>query len=110
VERYLSDEGKSRSELLRESLALVREDHARSSRDTGSPEIQIAQWTEKIRAMSEHLREHKKDKHSRRGLYKWLSHRRRMLKYLHKKDYERYIDLVGKLGLKDTLSNLEVRR
>ena len=56
------------------------------------------------------IREHKKDKHSRRGLYKWLSHRRRMLKYLHKKDYERYIDLVGKLGLKDTLSNLEVRR
>ena len=88
----------------------MREDHGRSSRDTGSPEIQIAQWTEKIRAMSEHLREHKKDKHSRRGLYKWLSHRRRMLKYLHKKEYERYIDLVGKLGLKDTLSNLEVRR
>jgi len=82
----------------------VRRDHARSKRDTGSPEIQIAQWTEKIKLMSEHLREHKKDKHSRRGLYKWLSHRRRMLKYLHRKDYARYIGIVQKLGLRDNLS------
>ena len=108
--RYLSDKGKSRAEILKENLSLVRGDHARSKRDTGSPEIQIAQWTEKIRMMSEHLREHKKDKHSRRGLYKWLSHRRRMLKYLYRKDYERYINLVDKLGLKGTWSNLEVRR
>ena len=71
----------------------------------------VAQWTEKIRMMShEHLRAHKKDQHSRRGLYKWLSHRRRMLKYLHRKDYQRYIELVQKLGLKDIFSNLEVRR
>ena len=60
--------------------------------------------------MSEHLRDHKKDKHSRRGLYKWLSRRRRMLKFLHQKDYERYILLVNKLGLKDQFSNLDVRR
>mmetsp|Transcript_9618 Transcript_9618/g.24617 ORF Transcript_9618/g.24617 Transcript_9618/m.24617 type:complete len:152 (+) Transcript_9618:181-636(+) len=111
VERYLSDEGKAKSELMKENLEKIRLDNARWERDTGSPEVQIAQWTEKIRMMShEHLRAHKKDQHSRRGLYKWLSHRRRMLKYLHRKDYQRYIELVQKLGLKDIFSNLEVRR
>ena len=69
----------------------------------------VAQWTTKIKLMSEHLREHKKDKHSRRGLYKWLSRRRRMLKFLHRKDYERYINIITKLELKDHLSNLDAK-
>ena len=67
--------------------------------DTGSPEIQIALLTERIDQLQSHLKEHKKDLHSKRGLLQMVSKRRRLLTYLRKKDEERYSKIVAKLGL-----------
>ncbi len=67
--------------------------------DTGSPEVQVALLSEKITKLSEHLKEHKKDVHSRRGLLSIVSKRRRLLFYLQKKDLKRYQDIIKKLGL-----------
>ncbi|QQE80850.1 30S ribosomal protein S15 [Alicyclobacillus sp. SO9] len=68
--------------------------------DTGSPEVQIAILTERITYLTEHFRTHKKDHHSRRGLYKMIGHRRNLLNYLRKKDVNRYRDLIQALGLR----------
>jgi len=68
--------------------------------DTGSPEVQIAILTEKINYLNEHLREHKKDHHSRRGLLKMVGHRRNLLQYLKNKDIARYRALIEKLGIR----------
>ncbi|EMR07507.1 hypothetical protein C772_00523 [Bhargavaea cecembensis DSE10] len=68
--------------------------------DTGSPDIQIAILTEEINNLNEHLRTHKKDHHSRRGLYKMVGRRRNLLKYLRENDVQRYRDLIAKLGLR----------
>ena len=68
--------------------------------DTGSPEVQIAILTKRINDLTEHLKTHKKDHHSRRGLLKMVGHRRNLLNYLAKKDIERYRAVVAKLGLR----------
>src|SRR5690625_4684457 len=68
--------------------------------DTGSPEVQIAVLTEEITTLNEHLRFHKKDHHSRRGLLKMVGKRRNLLNYLRKKDVTRYRDLIKKVGLR----------
>lgn len=68
--------------------------------DTGSPEVQVAILTEQINTLNEHLREHKKDHHSRRGLMKMVGKRRNLLTYLRNKDVQRYRELIGKLGLR----------
>ena len=68
--------------------------------DTGSPEVQIAILTERITYLTEHLKEHKKDHHSRRGLLKLVGQRRNMLDYLRRKDIERYRSLIERLGLR----------
>ena len=68
--------------------------------DTGSPEVQIAILTKRINDLTEHLKTHKKDHHSRRGLLKMVGHRRNLLNYLAKKDIERYRAVVSKLGLR----------
>lgn len=68
--------------------------------DTGSPEVQIALLTERINHLTEHLKTHKKDDHSRRGLLKMVGKRRGLLKYLEKVDIERYRAVVEKLGLR----------
>ncbi|MCM3587196.1 30S ribosomal protein S15 [Mesobacillus maritimus] len=68
--------------------------------DTGSPEVQIAVLTAEINALNEHLRTHKKDHHSRRGLLKMVGKRRNLLTYLRNKDVTRYRDLINKLGLR----------
>ncbi|WP_405102112.1 30S ribosomal protein S15 [Oceanobacillus sp. FSL H7-0719] len=68
--------------------------------DTGSPEVQIAVLTEEINTLNEHLRVHKKDHHSRRGLFKMVGKRRNLLNYLRNKDVTRYRDLIQKLGLR----------
>lgn len=68
--------------------------------DTGSPEVQVAILTEQINDLSRHLQQHKKDHHSRRGLYKMIGKRRGLLNYLQKKDVERYRSLIEKLGLR----------
>ncbi len=68
--------------------------------DTGSPEVQIAILTEKINYLNDHLREHKKDHHSRRGLLKMVGKRRNLLNYLKNKDINRYRNLITSLGLR----------
>jgi small subunit ribosomal protein S15 len=68
--------------------------------DTGSPEVQIALMTERINHLNEHLKVHKKDFHSRRGLLKLVGKRRNMLNYLKKKEIEKYRELIEKLGLR----------
>ena len=72
----------------------------RDEKDTGSSEVQIALLTERINELTEHLKVHKKDNHSRRGLLKMVGKRRNLLNYLAKKDLERYQSLVEKLGLR----------
>jgi small subunit ribosomal protein S15 len=68
--------------------------------DTGSPEVQIGIFTEQIKHLTKHLQEHKKDEHSRRGLLKMVSKRRRLLDYLNKNDRARYQDILKKLDLR----------
>lgn len=68
--------------------------------DTGSPEVQIAVLTAEIAALNEHLREHKKDHHSRRGLLKMVGRRRHLLNYLRSKDNQRYRELIKSLGIR----------
>ena len=74
--------------------------YKREENDTGSPEVQIALLTERINELTEHLKVHKKDNHSRRGLFKMIGNRRSLLNYLADKDVERYRDIVKKLGLR----------
>lgn len=77
---------------------------ARHEGDTGSPEVQIALLSERIKELTEHLKIHKKDHHSRRGMYKIIGQRKRFLAYLMKNDITRYRDIIAKLGIRDTLS------
>ncbi len=74
--------------------------HKREENDTGSPEVQIAILTERISELTEHLKVHKKDNHSRRGLLKMIGKRRNLLNYLSKKDINRYREIVKKLNLR----------
>ncbi len=76
------------------------EAHGRHEGDTGSPEVQVALLTERINHLTEHLKLHKKDHHSRRGLLMLVGRRRRMLDYLKDVDVERYRALIAKLGLR----------
>ncbi len=74
--------------------------YKRDEHDTGSPEVQVALLTERINELTEHLKVHKKDNHSRRGLLKMVGKRRNLLNYLAKKDVQRYRDIIAKLGLR----------
>ena len=74
--------------------------HARTTGDTGGPEVQIAILSERISNLTEHFKEHKKDNHSRRGLLKMVSQRRRLLDYLKGRDADRYQAILGTLGLR----------
>jgi small subunit ribosomal protein S15 len=78
----------------------IIKDNARASGDTGSPEVQVAILTERIRNLTEHFKEHHKDNHSRRGLLAMVNKRRSLLDYLKRKDVERYNALIQKLGLR----------
>jgi len=69
-------------------------------RDTGSPEVQVSILTQRIADMTEHMREHKHDFHSRRGLVMMVSRRNRLLRYLQRKDFDRYQALIKRLGLR----------
>ena len=82
-----------------EKLALIAE-YATHEGDTGSPEVQIAILTSRINNLSAHLKNNKKDFHSRRGLQKMIGHRRNLLGYIQKVDIERYRAIVAKLGLR----------
>lgn len=80
--------------------AKVMKDNGIHAKDTGSAEVQVALFTEKIKQLTDHLKTHKKDNHSRRGLLAMVSKRRRLLDYLSKKDHKRYESLVKKLQLR----------
>ncbi|HHH41227.1 MAG: 30S ribosomal protein S15 [Chloroflexi bacterium] len=82
-----------------EKEAVIREFHRHPS-DTGSPEVQIALLTTRINQLTEHLKVHKHDEHSRRGLLKMVGRRRRLLNYLSRKDPQRYREVIEKLGLR----------
>ena len=86
--------------LLKEEKTAVIEANRTHENDTGSPEVQIAILTKRINDLTEHLKTHKKDHHSRRGLLKMVGHRRNLLNYLAKKDIERYRAVVAKLGIR----------
>lgn len=75
-------------------------EYARSEADTGSVEVQVALLTDRIMHLTEHLKEHKQDNHSRHGLYKLVGQRSKLLKYLERKDINRYRELKAKLGLR----------
>ena len=82
-----------------DTAATIRE-HRLHESDTGSPEVQVALLTERINHLTEHLKVHKKDHHSRRGLLMLVGRRRRLLDYLRRNDVERYRALIAKLGLR----------
>lgn len=86
--------------LSKDVKAQIIAEHARAEGDTGSPEVQIALLTQRIKDLTEHLRYHKHDHHTRRGLLKLVGQRRRLLNYLKKTDIERYRAIVAKLGLR----------
>jgi small subunit ribosomal protein S15 len=91
---------RKRKLAVAENKDTIIQEYATKNGDTGSPEVQVAILTERIRHLTEHMREHKHDFHSRRGLLKLVGRRRRLLKYLQKKDVERYRTLIGRLGLR----------
>ena len=84
----------------KESKTKVIEDYHRHDNDTGSPEVQIALLSTRIGHLTDHLREHKHDESSRRGLLKMVGGRRRLLRYLRKKDYQGYIEITDKLNIR----------
>ena len=86
--------------LRKEEKTAVIEANRTSANDTGSPEVQVAILTRRINDLTNHLKTHKNDHHSRRGLLKMVGHRRNLLGYLKKKDIERYRAIVEKLGLR----------
>ena len=86
--------------LTKEAKQEIFGQHGRSSSDTGSPQVQIALLTRRIATLTEHLRSHRKDPHSRRGLLKLVGRRRRLLDYLQRKDLEGYRQLIKDLGLR----------
>ena len=90
---------RSRRLLMRDSQTLVDEFGTHAT-DTGSPEVQVALLTGRIEHLTEHLKVHKKDHHSRRGLLMMVGKRRRLLDYLKNQDVERYRNLIAKLGLR----------
>ena len=86
--------------MRKEEKTEIIQNYATHEGDTGSPEVQIAVLTKRINDLNEHLKIHKKDHHSRRGLLKMVGHRRNLLAYLQKNDIERYRAISAKLGLR----------
>lgn len=85
--------------LEKEEKQKILEQFGKNEGDTGSPEVQIALLTERIKRLTDHLKDHKQDVHSRRGLLQMVNKRRRLLVYLTKKDPDRYRAVIEKLGL-----------
>ena len=86
--------------LLKEEKSKVIAEYATHEGDTGSPEVQIAILTKRINDLTEHLKTHKKDHHSRRGLLKMVGQRRNLLNYVMKKDIGRYRSIIARLGIR----------
>ena len=83
-----------------EEKARLMKEYATKDGDTGSPEVQVAILTSRINTLTEHFKSHKKDNHSRRGLLKMVSQRRKLLDYTRAKDEERYKSLIKRLGIR----------
>ena len=86
--------------MLKEEKNAIIKEYAQHEGDTGSPEVQIALLTKRINDLTEHLKTHKKDHHSRRGRLKMVGQRRNLLNYLTKVDIERYRAIIAKLGIR----------
>ena len=86
--------------ISKEKKAAIMKEYARTEGDTGSPEVQVAILTERIKELTEHLKTHHKDHHSRRGMLKLVGQRRGLLDYLKKTDIERYRALIEKAGIR----------
>ena len=86
--------------LLQEQKSALISDYRRGDTDTGSPEVQVALLSKRIEELTEHLKTHAKDHHSRRGLLQMVGKRRRLLDYLKREDIERYRALISRLGLR----------
>ena len=86
--------------MLKEEKNAIIKEYAQHEGDTGSPEVQIALLTKRINDLTEHLKTHTKDHHSRRGLLKMVGQRRNLLNYLTKVDIERYRAIIAKLGIR----------
>ena len=86
--------------MLRSEKEAIIKEYATHEGDTGSPEVQIAILTKRINDLTEHLKTHKKDHHSRRGLFKMIGQRRSLLNYLTKVDIERYRSIIARLGIR----------
>ena len=83
----------------------LRQTYRQHDKDTGSPEVQVALINTRIRQLTDHFRTHRKDHHSRYGLFKLVGKQRRLLRYLFKKDSQRYYQLINQLGIRDTLGS-----
>ena len=86
--------------LAKEEKSKIIGEYRTSDADTGSPEVQVAVLSRRIDELTEHLKKHRRDHHSRRGLLQMVGRRRRLLEYLRREDIERYRGLIGKLGLR----------
>ena len=86
--------------ITKDQKAVVMQSNATHEGDTGSPEVQVAILSERITQLTEHLKQHPNDKHSRLGMYKMVGKRRRLLDYLAKKDIERYRAIIAKLNIR----------
>ncbi|MBL4756980.1 MAG: 30S ribosomal protein S15 [Rhizobiales bacterium] len=86
--------------ITQERKAALIKEFSQGEGDTGSPDIQVAILTERISNLTEHFKTHKKDNHSRRGLLKMVSQRRRHLDYIKRKEEKRYQDLIARLGIR----------
>jgi small subunit ribosomal protein S15 len=86
--------------VTKERKTKLISDFQRSSEDTGSPDVQVAVLTERINTLTDHLRSHVKDHAGRRGLLMMVSRRRRLLDYIKSQDPARYVDLIGRLGIR----------
>lgn len=86
--------------LSKDTKATIIAEYAKGENDTGSADVQIALLTQRIRDLTEHLKTHKKDHHTRRGLLKLVGQRRRLLAYVKKNDIERYRSLIAQLGIR----------
>lgn len=86
--------------MLKEEKTAIIKEYATHEGDTGSPEVQVAVLTKRINDLTEHLKVHQKDHHSRRGLLKMVGQRRNLLNYLMKIDIERYRTLIARLGIR----------
>ena len=86
--------------ITKDQKAAIISEYATKEGDTGSPEVQVALLTQRINELNEHLKFHKKDHHSRRGLLKMVGHRRSLLRYLKDKSLDRYNTLIKSLGLR----------